>query len=167
MKEKIKSLLKSNKLPFVLVFISFLLFSPALFIDWQMDDHFHRLHFADGELMPDVKHNPWDMFTFMKGEQEHEFQMMDFGTLPWWTAEGIRARFWRPLTVLTHMLDYQLWPNNPVLMHLHSLLWYMTIVLIICFFLSPIYRSWLDCRFGCLFICNRSSPWLACSLDRQ
>jgi hypothetical protein len=32
--------------------------------------------------------------------------------------------FWRPVTVLTHWLDYQLWPTQTWIMHAHSLLWY-------------------------------------------
>lgn len=129
MRGKIIGLLESRKFPYVLIFITVLLFSPALFIGWQMDDHFHRLHFAEGELMPDVEHNRWDMFTFMKGEPGHNFAMKDFGTLPWWSTDGIRARFWRPLAVLTHGIDYAFWPQSAWLMHLQSMVWYILIVI--------------------------------------
>jgi len=42
---------------------------------------------------------------------------------PWWTFEGVKLAFFRPVTVLTHRLDHALWPDKPALMHAHSLLW--------------------------------------------
>jgi len=43
---------------------------------------------------------------------------------PWWTYKNIHGAFWRPLTVLTHRLDYALWPKQAMLMHAHSVCWY-------------------------------------------
>jgi hypothetical protein len=40
----------------------------------------------------------------------------------------LRLAFFRPLAGLTHWLDYQLWPEVPALMHLHSLAWLGAIV---------------------------------------
>jgi hypothetical protein len=34
----------------------------------------------------------------------------------------------RPLTALTHWIDFQLWPGSPAVMHLHSVLWYLVLV---------------------------------------
>jgi hypothetical protein len=44
--------------------------------------------------------------------------------LPWWSDPTIHIDFARPLTALTHVLDYALWPGTPALRHLHSLLWF-------------------------------------------
>ncbi|MBX3127586.1 MAG: hypothetical protein KF718_12760 [Polyangiaceae bacterium] len=46
------------------------------------------------------------------------------GTLPWLAADELSISFWRPLTSLTHHLDYRVFPHQPTLAHLHSLLWY-------------------------------------------
>ena len=35
----------------------------------------------------------------------------------------MKAEFLQALTVLTHRLDYALWPESPVLMHAQSLFW--------------------------------------------
>ena len=51
-------------------------------------------------------------------------ELMDLGAIPWWTLEGVRVAFFRPLSTLTHWLDYRLWPNSDGLMHAHSILWY-------------------------------------------
>ena len=48
---------------------------------------------------------------------------MDVGIFPWWTDPSLKAEFLQALTVLTHRLDYALWPESPVLMHAHSLFW--------------------------------------------
>ena len=45
------------------------------------------------------------------------------GSTPGGPYPGLKAEFLQALTVLTHRLDYALWPDSPALMHAHSLLW--------------------------------------------
>jgi hypothetical protein len=47
--------------------------------------------------------------------------------------------YFRPIAVMTHWLDYRLWPNAPWLMHLHSLLWFAVVLLL----LAQLYRRLL------------------------
>lgn len=54
----------------------------------------------------------------------------DYGVAPWWLDEGFRAALWRPFTAFTHWLDYRLFPDTPVLMHAHNILWYALAVLL-------------------------------------
>jgi hypothetical protein len=49
---------------------------------------------------------------------------MDAGWLPFWTDLRCRAAFFRPLTALTHRLDFTLLGGSGVLMHAHSLAWF-------------------------------------------
>ena len=70
------------------------------------------------------------MFDFADGDPQRTHEAMDTGFLPWWTWEKVRLRFCRPAAVLTHWLDYRLWPDNLVLMHLHSLAWFGALVLV-------------------------------------
>lgn len=51
-----------------------------------------------------------------------------YGALPWWTYEGFRVAFWRPVAALTYWLDYRLFPDSAALMHLHSILWFAAVV---------------------------------------
>ena len=53
---------------------------------------------------------------------------MDRGALPWWTAEDLRHKSFRYLSVLTMQLDFRLWPERPAWMHLHSILWLAALV---------------------------------------
>jgi hypothetical protein len=49
---------------------------------------------------------------------------MDGLGLPWWTYEGARCAFLRPLASLTHAVDYALFPHGVALMHVHNLFWF-------------------------------------------
>jgi len=46
-----------------------------------------------------------------------------YGAMPWWTYDGLRVRLWRPLSSLTHWLDYRLLGGSTVWMHAHNLVW--------------------------------------------
>jgi hypothetical protein len=45
-----------------------------------------------------------------------------YGFLPWWTAPNLQISFFRPLSSLTHWIDYTLWPNAIAIMHFENLL---------------------------------------------
>jgi hypothetical protein len=66
---------------------------------------------------------PADMFRFFRGDPVRMGRLMDLGLFPWWTDPDIKAEFLQALTVLTHRLDYILWPDSPVLMHAQNLFW--------------------------------------------
>jgi hypothetical protein len=104
-----------------LAILAVVLSLPSLWLGWQLDDHTFRfvlLGEGEGEMTP-VR-----VFTLLEGDQEFNRQLIDFGHLPWWTHDRFRIAFFRYFTVLTMMLDYWLWPESPVLMHAHSLLWF-------------------------------------------
>jgi hypothetical protein len=48
--------------------------------------------------------------------------------------------FWRPLAEFSHWIDYRLWPQSPLLMHAHSLLWYGALLLL----LGHLYRRLMN-----------------------
>ena len=49
---------------------------------------------------------------------------MDKGKIPWWANSELKIAFWRPLTSLTHYIEYRFLENHVWLMHLHSILIY-------------------------------------------
>ena len=62
---------------------------------------------------------------FVAVDPEENLQsLQDYGALPWWTYDGFRVAFWRPMASLTHWLDYRVSAQSPSVMHLHSILWY-------------------------------------------
>jgi hypothetical protein len=48
----------------------------------------------------------------------------DIGLLPWTASTDFSFAFLRPLSLLTHRLDFALWPDQPWLMHLHNVAWF-------------------------------------------
>ncbi len=117
--------LRHRRLPLAAALLGVALCLPALTIGWQLDDHFQRLVLL-GEGPPGV--GPFQLFSVLDPNLPLE-EYLDFGVLPWWTAEGYRLAFFRFLSLATSWLDYRLWPDSAPLMHLHSLLWYGAVVL--------------------------------------
>jgi hypothetical protein len=99
---------------------------------WMRDDYVHRLLFsrqnsAQATLArlgygQTVTSPLSTMFSFIDGGSGQS-RMRDTGVLPWWVVERAKCSYFRPLSASTHWLDFQLWPENPGLMHLHTTLW--------------------------------------------
>jgi hypothetical protein len=101
--------------------LAVLLTLPALWLGWQLDDYSFRfilLGQGEGQLAPSR------VFNALQGDATFNAELMDIGILPWWTDQHFRLAFFRYLTVLTMWLDYRLWPENAMLMHAQSLLWF-------------------------------------------
>lgn len=120
--------LESPRLPRRLVLLALLLGAPGLTLGLQGDDYLHRAAILGVTDMPAVKRSPAKLFSFVTGDPATVHAMMDRGELPWWSDPNIRAALFRPVTGITHWLDYQLPPRFAWLMHLHSLGWFAAAV---------------------------------------
>ena len=125
----LQPVLMKRRLPVILALVAMALVVPSLGSGWVMDDHFHRLKLTGSERFPVLFDGSWDMFRFMDGDVERTRHMMDLGSIPWWTYPEIVAQFWRPITTLTHKLDYLLWPESAAMMHAQNLLWFGALVI--------------------------------------
>jgi hypothetical protein len=92
--------------------------------------------------------------------------LIDYGALPWWTYEGFRVAFWRPVASFTYWLDYRLFPDSLLLMHLHGVLWFAAAI----FLAALLYRRFIDVAWvaglaGLFFVLDDSAyfatMWLA------
>jgi hypothetical protein len=94
--------------------------SPALFGGIELDDLHHQAMAANGAELVRAA------FTFVTdADRPQHLAAVD---LPWWTSPAYRMDLLRPVAGLTHLIDWSLWPSSPLLMHLHSLLWYAALV---------------------------------------
>ncbi len=123
----LKRFLAWHRLPWVLALLAMLLCASAMQLGWQIDDHFHRAALTRPDLEFLVR-TPTGLFDFMRGEETVR-QWISEGYLPWFTTPELSIGFFRPLSSLTHWLDYRAWPDDPRLMHFHSLLWLAAAVL--------------------------------------
>jgi hypothetical protein len=124
-----RALLSWRALPIAGAVVGMLLVVPSLRVGWQVDDCVYRIIFTGKHAFSDVLPSWWDLYDNIGGVARTR-RMMDIGLLPWWTLETVRLAWWRPVAALTFWMDYRLWPDLPVLMHLHSILWYGAVVLL-------------------------------------
>lgn len=80
-------------------------------------------------------------------------KLREYGSIPWWTYDGLWVRFWRPLTSFTHWLDYRIFGSSPVAMHAHNIVWLGAVV----FLVTVMYRrlngpAWMAGLAGLLFV---------------
>lgn len=104
--------------------LSLALLSPSLATGLTADDYFHALVLSGSRVLDVVPAHALDMFTWADGDPAHARAMMQLGMTGWWTDPAMLMAYLRPLSVVTHWLDYRLWPDAPWLMHLHSLVWF-------------------------------------------
>jgi hypothetical protein len=114
--------------PLIVAALSVLLALPALRAGLVLDDYYHRAILRLGSPYRDLLGPPAAMFRFFRGDPTRTRQIMDLGAFPWWTDPTLKGEFLQAITVLTHRLDYALWPDWPSLMHAQSLFWLGTAV---------------------------------------
>lgn len=110
--------------------IGMLLIAPAMNMGLMGDDYLHW-SLLTGRATNAQPGSFFGLFTFADGSQHANQILMDSGKLVWWASDHLRIAFWRPLAELSQKLDYQLWPDSPVLMHLHNLLLYGVMILLV------------------------------------
>jgi hypothetical protein len=123
MPQRLSRMLVRHDLPALLAAAAVLLTLPALWTGWQFDDYLHRQLLLARPGLAGLAPATMGLFSFLTGDPAATMAHVERGDLAWWTLPEARQAFWRPLSGLSHWLDYQLWPGRPALMHLHSLAW--------------------------------------------
>jgi hypothetical protein len=144
-----KRFLSHRHLPVFLAIGAILVMLPALKTGLFIDDLPQRaVELRPDQLPPRMQEtgNPadsgrfstvlFDLFGFSRNPQCMAL-MKNYGTLPWWTPDGLRCSLCRPVTAFTHWLDYRLFPDSPALMHAENIAWYAAVV----FLVTIIYRK--------------------------
>lgn len=104
------------------VVLGLLLVSPCLFSGFALDDFVLLQQLAQAPTNPWAGKAPYDLFRWIDPAHVHE--LIDGGSLSWWTYDRALLAFLRPLSSLSHALDYALWPHSAFAMHVHSWLWF-------------------------------------------
>lgn len=117
------------------------LLAPALETGLVADDYLQELMLRDPPGLQGLSHQPFDLFRLADGQPATASRLINEGVYPWWVDPTARLAFFRPLSSSSHVIDHLFWPGNALLMHLHSLLWFGLLLLVV----AAVYR-----RFGAL-----------------
>lgn len=113
---------------FAVLCLAFALVSPSLNLGFQSDDWYHKLILTNNFFFEYEKLYEPGLFAFFNGQKETIKAFINIGILPWWTFENLSIQFFRPISDLSHSIDYWLWPNSPLAMHLENILLYLLII---------------------------------------
>ena len=134
--QRLAALSESQRLPLCLALLSAVLVAPSLFIGFQLDDFAHRFCTLrtpeSSALCPDTL----SPFTIATGHPETMRRAIELGLAPFWSWSNLLIHFFRPLSGLSHTIDYHLFPNSPALMHAENIAWLAGAV----FFATLLYR---------------------------
>lgn len=118
----------------VIILAALALCLPALGAPLIADDHVQALKWRDyvaGGGSYSLSHILNDYFRFIPGDRESNLRLLEYGVGAWWGSPDLKLALWRPFAALTHVLDHLLWNGNSVLMHLHSLLWFVALLVLL------------------------------------
>ncbi len=140
LKDRIQWILAGKHVPITLAVLSMVLVSGTLGTGIYFDDYIHRIKLQAPHLWPTPGYGTLEgLFAFGTGNPDHIQQAMEHGMVPWWTSMKLKVAFFRPISAMSHWIDYRLWPNQPALMHLHSILWLGAFV----FSAAMVYRAFI------------------------
>jgi hypothetical protein len=130
-----------------------------------LDDLYHRQVSLHGTGWMGQPKAFWDLFNFFPNDPAIEQLGHETGFWPWWMSD-ISIAFFRPVSSLTHALDFALWPETPVLMHLQSTLWYVALLTVVVLAFRSLFGAGLVTGLGTLLMAvnanhGASVGWLA------
>ncbi len=101
------------------------LYWPALGLGYHLDDYVHIATLEGAGVMPG---KTWyELFTFVVPGSDR-LGPIQGDYVPWWGAEDLLLRFFRPLSGLTYAIDYALWGDDPVGFHATNLVLYAGLI---------------------------------------
>ncbi|MDC3986999.1 hypothetical protein [Polyangium jinanense] len=136
---RVKGWLTGRRAPLLVALLAIVLLLPTLGAGAIMDDHAHRMAYHSTFTRPGGPRGDWDLFRFLDDDPAALRYLRDNGLWPWWTVDGSKLAFLRPLASLWHALDYRVWPNAHWFMHAESVLVFAATA----FFAAHLYRRLL------------------------
>jgi hypothetical protein len=164
--QRLQDLLGHPRAGMWLALLAVVLVLPSLWGGVVCDDHFIRVVSTEDPALQEVQNHPLDTFSFTGRTEEDLERLLERGGLPWWSPEDLSLSFWRPLTAATHWVDFNLLGKWPAVMHLHSILWYAALALLV----AALYRrmmmpAWVAGLATLLYVVNDAHimpvGWLA------
>ena len=100
-----------------------LLALPSLTSPLLEDDVGHRVML--GRLLPNLTWGPLDLYDFIGGPGRPVTALREHAVVPWFAADDLKLRFFRPLSSLLLATDVRLFGEHTWASRLHSLAWFL------------------------------------------
>ncbi|MET0389704.1 MAG: hypothetical protein ABW321_27270 [Polyangiales bacterium] len=130
-----------RQLPRALAGCVLVLALPSLGIGFQADDFV---------IAQRVRDHPLDAFSFIPGGLSTS-QWGDRGLLSWFASPALKLHLLRPLSSLSHALDFALWPDAAWWMHLENMLLYAAMVWVVTLIYAELLSSQHCARIAAVF----------------
>lgn len=111
---------------------------PSVATGLAADDWFQLGLYTGSNPLASSRPIVLSLFEFFPAHGDRE-RVLQMGLVPWWGAEDATVAFFRPLSALTHLVDYAAAPGRWALWHAHSLAWYALLIGVVAVW----YRRWL------------------------
>lgn len=103
--------------PWALLAVTLLLGAPAFRVGLLFEDWGQRM------LLVGDTFDPLQVFRLARDPEELR-AAQGIGLAPWWADPEVRLAFLRPVSALTHRLDWRWWPDAPWAHVLHTFAWW-------------------------------------------
>ena len=128
----------------IAVLASILLALPMLGSPPLEDDVFHR-GMVEGR-MAGVAWGPTELYDFVGAPSRSASLMREYGAMPWFAADDLRLRFFRPLSSAILASELKLVGDRAWVSRLHSLLWFLVVLGLV----VVVYQRFLEPRVAAL-----------------
>jgi hypothetical protein len=136
---------------------------PALGLGLQADDHLLRANLARDPAWSPLQTPAWDAFHFYPHAAAPAWAA-DRGLGLWWSHREMHARFFRPVSSLTHALDFRV-VRAPWLMHVESILLYALVCALAALLFRRLIHGWAAGLAALLYAVDHThgvvASWLA------
>lgn len=169
---KAKKYLSNKSIYIIIVAFALIIGGLCINMGWFTDDYLQKVwetKSSDADkimLAEDRQGGIMHAYSLFNGDTDRTLRLIDKGILPWWTSLNIKNSFWRPVSAVFISLDYTFWPSSSQMMHLHTLIWFVLLAIVITmFFRIIIGNNWASGLASLIFIVGGVHPmlviWLA------
>ena len=146
--------------PTASILLALLLAAPALGVGPMGDDYMLMARVDPSLHVPGFAYAPLNLFTFASGDPAQRDFLREEGVFGWWMARDFRMAFWRPLSSLTHVIDYLLWPRSSALVHVHSLAWFAALLFVLSHLYGRLLAPWVAHLALLLYAVDDARGWV-------
>lgn len=118
------------RLGLLLAAVAVVLCSPCLVTGFHLDDFIGRYAYTDLPGARDLYRVLDAGFGVGNGRPDEALWQVEMGYAPWWIHPTLLVRMMRPVSLLTHLVDFRLLGDSAFLMHAQSLAWFFALVLV-------------------------------------